>query len=89
MRLLDLYSKRKISGRNNHLFKSANLLLWKEKLLGIESFYGVRTKTDIKERIEILEQELSQNLIASSEKNFLLKFNYKGTPSNNVAFHKK
>ncbi len=22
-------------------------------------------------------------------KNFLLKFNYKGTPSNNVAFHKK
>ena len=73
MRLLDLYSKQKISGRNNHSFKSANLLLWKEKLLGIESFYGVRTKTDIKERIEILEEELSQNLIASSEKNFLLK----------------
>ena len=73
MRLLDLYSKQKISGRNNHSLESANLLLWKEKLLGIESFYGVRTKTDIKERIEILEKELSQNLIASSEKNFLLK----------------
>ena len=73
MRLLDLYSKRKISGRNNHSLKSANLLLWKEKLLGIESFYGVRTKTDIEERIEILEQEVSQNLIASSEKKFLLK----------------
>ena len=73
MRLLDLYSKQKISGRNNHSLKSANLLLWKEKLHGIESFYGVRTKMDIRERIEILEQELSQNLIASSEKNFLLK----------------
>ncbi len=73
MRLLDLYSKQKISGRNNHLFKSANLLIRKEKLRGIESFYGVRTKADIKERIEILEEELSQNLIASSEKNFLLK----------------
>ena len=73
MRLLDLYSKQKISGRNNHLFKSANLLLWKEKLRGIESFYGARTKADIKERIEILEEELSQNLIASSEKNLLLK----------------
>ena len=73
MRLLDLYSKRKSSGRNNHSLKSANLSLWKEKLLGIESFYGARTKTDIKERIEILDQELSQNLIASSEKNFLLK----------------
>ena len=33
----------------------------------------MRTKTDIKERIEILEQELSQNLIANSERNFLLK----------------
>ena len=73
MRLLDLYSKRKICGSKNHSFKSADMLLWKEKLLGIESFYGVRTKTDIKERIEILEQEVSQNLIASSEKNFLLK----------------
>ena len=73
MRLLDLYSKQKISGGNNHSFKSDNLLVWKEKLFGIESFYGVRTKTDIKERIEILEQELSQNLIANSEKNFLLK----------------
>ena len=73
MRLLDLYSKQTTSGRNIRLHKSTTLLRWKEKLREFKSFDGVRTKTDIKERIEILEQELSQNLIANSEKNFLLK----------------
>ncbi len=71
MRLLDLYSKQKTSARNIRSFKSS--LPWKEKLLEIKSFYGARTKTDIKERIEILEQELSQGLITNSERNFLLK----------------
>ena len=73
MRLLDVYSKQATSAKNIRSLKSATLLPWKEKLLEFESFYGVRTKTDIKERIEILEQELSQNLIANSERNFLLK----------------
>ena len=73
MRLLDIYSKQATSGKNIRSLKSATLLPWKEKLLEFESFYGVRTKTDIKERIEILEQELSQDLIANSERNFLLK----------------
>ena len=73
MRLLDVYSKQATSSKNIRSLKSATLLPWKEKLLEFESFYGVRTKTDIKERLEILEQELSQNLIANSERNFLLK----------------
>ena len=73
MRLLDLYSRQMTSGRNIRLHKSTTLLRWKEKLREFKSFDGVRTKTDIKERIEILEQELSQDLIANSERNFLLK----------------
>ena len=73
MRLLDLYSRQTTSGRNIRLHKSTTLLQWKEKLREFKSFDGVRTKTDIKERIEILEQELSQDLIANSERNFLLK----------------
>ena len=73
MRLLDLYSKQKTSANDIRLFKSTSSLSWKEKLPEFKNFYGVRTKTDIKERIEILEQELSQNLIANSERNFLLK----------------
>ena len=73
MRLLDLYSKQTTSERNIRSRKSTTLLLWKEKLREFKSFYGVRTKIDIQERIEILEQELSQNLIANSERNFLLK----------------
>ena len=73
MKLLDLYSKQKKNGRNIRSFKITNFSPWKEKLLESKSFYGVRTKTDIKERIEILERELSQDLIANSERNFLLK----------------
>ena len=73
MRLLDLYSKQKNIARNIPSFKSTTYMSWKEKLLEIKSFYGVRTKADIKERIEILEHELSQDLIANSERNFLLK----------------
>ena len=73
MRLLDLYSRQTTSGRNIRLHKSATVQQWKEKLHEFKSFDGVRTKTDIKERIEILEQELSQDLIANSERNFLLK----------------
>ena len=53
MRLLDLYSKQKKNGRNIRSFKITNFSPWKEKLLESKSFYGVRTKTDIKERIEI------------------------------------
>jgi ATP phosphoribosyltransferase regulatory subunit len=73
MKLLDLYSKQKTSGRNDHSFESDHLLPWKKKLSKIKNVYGVRTKTDIKVRIDILEQELSKNLIANSERNFLLK----------------
>ena len=73
MRLLDLYSKQKKNGRNIRSFKMTNFSSWKKKLLESKSFYGIRTKMDIKERIEILERELSQDLIANSERNFLLK----------------
>ena len=73
MRLLDLYSKQKKNGRNIRSFKITNFSSWKKKLLESKSFYGIRTKMDIKERIEILERELSQDLIANSERNFLLK----------------
>ena len=72
-RLLELYSKQKTTGASIRSFKSETLLSWKEKLRETQTVYGVRTKADIKERIEILEQELSQNLIENSEKNFLLK----------------
>ncbi len=73
MRLLDLYSKENANTRNLSSPKSSTFLSWKEKLRENKSFHGVRTMTDIKERIEILERELSQDLIGNSERNFLLK----------------
>ena len=73
MQLLDLYSEQKINDRNINLNKRASSSMGKNKLNEIESVYGVRTKEDVEERIEILEQELSQNLIANSERSFLLK----------------
>ena len=73
MRLLELYSKQKATDASIRSFKSETLLPWKEKLSETQTVYGVRTKADIKERIEILEQELSQNLITNSERSFLLK----------------
>ena len=73
MRLLDLYSKQKTNTRVISSFKETTSLPWKEKSLEIKSCFGIRTKADIKERIEILEHELSQDLISNSERNFLLK----------------
>ena len=73
MRLLELYSKQKTMDANIRSLKSETLLPWKEKLRNTNTVYGVRTKADIKERVEILERELSQNLIANSDRNFLLK----------------
>ena len=73
MQLLDLYSEEKISDRNINSHKGTTASIEKNKLTEIESVYGVRTKEDIEERVEILEQELSQNLIGRSEKNFLLR----------------
>ena len=70
MRLLELYSKQKATDASIRSFKSETLLPWKEKLRETQTVYGVRTKADIKERIEILEQELSQNLITNSERSF-------------------
>ena len=72
MKLLDLYSKQKKSGKYIHSFERDTLLPLKKKLSEIKSVYGVRTKTDIKARIDILEQELSKNLISNSERNLLL-----------------
>ncbi len=73
MRLLELYSKHNTSNAGTRSFKDEILFPWKEKLRETHTAYGVRTKVDIKERIEILEQELSQDLIANPERNFLLK----------------
>ena len=73
MRLLNLYSKQKTSSRNTSLFKNATLLQLKKKLLKIDGLYGIRTKADIRERIEILGEELFRNLIGNSERDFLLK----------------
>ena len=73
MQLLDLYSEEKISDRNINAHKGTTASIGKNKLTEIESVYGVRTKEDIEERVEILEQELSQNLIGHSERNFLLR----------------
>ena len=73
MQLLDLYSQEKIGHRDIYSQKVTTATIGKNKLTEIKSVYGIRTKEDIEERIEILEQELSQNLIAHSERNFLLK----------------
>ena len=73
MQLLDLYSEEKISHRNINSYKETATPIGKNKLTKIKSVYGIRTKEDIEERIEILEQELSQNLIADSERSYLLK----------------
>jgi ATP phosphoribosyltransferase regulatory subunit len=73
MQLLDLYSEEKISHRNINSYKGTATTIGKNKLTKITSVYGIRTKEDIEERIEILVQELSQNLIADSERRFLLK----------------
>ena len=73
MQLLDLYSQEKIVHRDIYSQRVTTATIEKNKLTEIKSVYGIRTKEDIEERIEILEQELSQNLIARSERNFLLK----------------
>ena len=73
MQLLDLYSEEQVSHRSINFHKGTTIPLRKNKLAEIKSAYGIRTKEDIEERIEILEQELSQNLIVQSERNFLLK----------------
>ena len=73
MQLLDLYSQEKIVHGDINSRKVTTATIGKNKLTEIKSVYGIRTKEDIEERIEILEQELSQNLIADSERSFLLK----------------
>ena len=73
MQLLDLYSEQKISNRNINSYKGTISSIGNKKLSGVDTVYGVRTKEDIKERIETLEQELLQNPIAHSERKFLLK----------------
>ncbi|MDC3107911.1 ATP phosphoribosyltransferase regulatory subunit [Paracoccaceae bacterium] len=72
MQLLDLYSDQKKNLRNNFFFKGTSAAIGKKKLNEIESAYGVRTKEDIEERIETLQQELSKNLISQSQKTFLI-----------------
>ena len=73
MQLLDLYSEQKKSRRNIYSYKGTSVSMEKNKLNEIESAYGLRTKKDVEERIETLEQELSQNLIKQTQRNFLLK----------------
>ena len=70
MRLLDLYSQHKTNARNSRSFKSTTSLPWKDELLEIKNCFGIRTKADIKERIEILEHELSQDLMPILKETF-------------------